>query len=219
MTRTKIILMTITLLFALGLFVPTDLLAKKWNLPKDSIELTAGDIERPYQIKEIVSFKTKGKLPEKALKKAEKKLREAAVLAGCDAVIFVDNFTERDPTELFTNGILVQTLDSTEAAKREKHYDSPKKVLEKVKKKEIILSEKDINFPYKIKMLADVLADEESAKSMTNIDGKLSDLARKKRCHAVIFIKYDRSSGTQINGAKGILVKFDRKWLKSAEEK
>ncbi len=219
MTKMKFAMITITALFAIALTLPTDLLAKKWDIPADSVELTAADIDRPYQIKEIISFKIRGKLAEKAMEEAQGRLREAAARAGCDAVIFVDNFTERDPTELFTNGILVQSLDSAEAAKRVKNYDSVEKVAEKVKKKEIVLSEKDINYPYKIRMLADVLAEEGSAKSMTNIDGQLSDLARKKRCHAVIYIKYDRSSGTQVNGAKGILVKFDRKWLKTAEDK
>ena len=132
-------------------------------------------------------------------------------------MIFVDHYVERDPTELFTNAILVQSLDSSEVEERRKKYKSPDKVREKVKKKEIILSEGDIDYPYKIKMLADVVVPDGAANSMTNVDSQLSDLAKKKRGHAVIFIKYDRAAGAAVTGAKGIIVKFPRKWLKSGE--
>lgn len=202
-----------------GLFFvasPTDSFAKKWDLPPDSIELTDGDIERPYVIKEIVSFKIKKQLAEESAKEARDRLKKVASDMGCDAVIYVDHFIERDPTELYTNAIVVQSLDSNEQAKRVKEYKSYKEAKEKVDKKEIILSEKDIEYPYEIVRIADVIPPDGTASTMTTVDSQLSDYARKKRGHAVIFIQYDRS-GTQVNGAKGIIVKFPRKWLKTGE--
>lgn len=202
-----------------GLFfaaAPADSYAKKWDLPPDSIELTDGDIDRPYVIKEIVSFKIKKQLAETSAKEARERLKKVASDMKCDAVIYVDHFIERDPTELYTNAIVVQSLDSNEYAKRVKKYKSHQEAKKKVDKKEIILSEKDIDYPYKIVRIADVIPPDGTASTMTTVDSQLSDFAQKKRGHAVIFIQYDRS-GTQVNGAKGIIVKFPRKWLKTGE--
>jgi hypothetical protein len=218
MTDSKLLLSVSAAILVVTFASPAGLFAREWDVEPDSIEITSEDIDRPYEIQEIVSFKVEGKVPEDAMQEAEDRLRKTASRAQCDAVIFVDMFTERIPTEVFVNAILVQSLDSTEAAERRNNYDPVEDVREKVEKKEIILSEKDINYPYKIRQLVDILAEEESAKSMTNIDGQLADLARKKRGHAVIFIRYDRSEGTtQVNGAKGILVRFDRGWLKTGK--
>jgi len=190
--------------------------AKDWEVESDSVELTGGDIDRPYEIKEIVSFVLKRDLPEESMKEAHERLKKAASDKGCDAVIFVDHYTERDPTELFTNAILVQTLDSTEYAERRKKWKSHEEVAEKVKKREILLSEDDIDYPYEIEWIADVISPDGSAASMSTVDGLLSDFAREKRGHAVIFINYDRA-GTQVDGAKGIIIRFPRKWLRSGE--
>ena len=195
---------------------PGDVLAKKWDIKPDSVELTDGDIDRPYEIKEIVSFIIKRQKAEESAKEARERLRKIASDKGCDAVIFVDHFVERDPTELFTNALMVQSLDSAEYAKRVKKYKSPEDVREKVKKKDIILSEKDIPYPYKVVWIADVISPDGAANTMTTVDSQLMDMARKKRGHAVLFIDYDRS-GTQVDGAKGVIVKFPRKWLKSGE--
>jgi hypothetical protein len=195
---------------------PGDALAKKWDIEPDSVELTDGDIDRPYKIKEIISFIIKKRKAEESALEARKRLRKIASDKGCDAVILVDHFVERDVTELFTNAIMVQSLDSSEIAKRIKKYKSPDDVREKVKKKEIVLSEKDIPYPYEVIWIADVISPDQAANTMTTVDSQLSDMARKKRGHAVIFIDYDRS-GTQVDGAKGIIVKFPRKWLKSGE--
>jgi hypothetical protein len=194
-----------------------DALAKKWDIDPDSVELTDGDIDRPYEIKEIISFKIKRKAAEESAKEAREELRRIAADRGCDAVIFVDHYIERDPTELFTNALVVQSLDSAEITKRRKDYGSPDEVKDKVKKKEIILSAKDISYPYEVLWIADVLSPDGAAATMTTVDAQLADLAKKKRGHAVIFIQYDRSSSTQVNGARGIIVKFPRKWLKTGE--
>jgi hypothetical protein len=194
--------------------VPGDAPAKKWDIVPDSVELTDGDIDRPYEIKEIVSFVIKRQQAEESAVEARERLKKIASDKGCDAVIFVDHFVERDATELFTNALMVQSLDSAEVAKRKKEYKSPEDVREKVEKKEIILSEKDIPYPYEVVWIADVISPDGAANTMTTVDGQLSDMARKKRGHAVIFIDYDRS-GTQVDGAKGVIVKFPREWLKS----
>jgi hypothetical protein len=198
--------------------VPGDALAKKWDIDPDSVELTDGDIDRPYVIKEIVSFKIKRQVAEESALEARERLKKIASDKSCDAVILVDHYVERDVTELYTNAIMVQSLDSAENAKRIKKYKSPEDVREKVKNKEIILSEKDIPYPYEVVWIADVISPDGAANTMTTVDSQLSDMARKGRTkgHAVIFIDYDRS-GTQVDGAKGIIVKFPRKWLKSGE--
>jgi len=198
------------------LMLPPSILAKKWDIEADSVELTDGDIDRPYEIKEIVSFTLKRQLAEESALEARDRLKKTAADKGCDAVILVDHYTERDPTELFTNAVLVQSLDSAEIAERRKQYGKVDEVREKVENKEIILSEKDINYPYKVKMIADVIVSEMDENTIKNVDGQLADLARKKRGHAVVHIKYDRA-GTQVNGAKGVIVKFPRKWLKTGE--
>lgn len=198
------------------LMLPPSILAKKWDIEADSVELTDGDIDRPYEIKEIVSFTLKRQLAEESALEARDRLKKTAADKGCDAVILVDHYTERDPTELFTNAVLVQSLDSAEIAERRKQYGKVDEVREKVENKEIILSEKDINYPYKVKMIADVIVSEMDENTIKNVDGQLADLARKKRGHAVVYIKYDRA-GTQVNGAKGVIVKFPRKWLKTGE--
>lgn len=196
--------------------LPDEVSAKKWDIQADSVELTGADIDRPYEIKELVSFKIKRRLAEELALEAQDRLRKTAADKGCDAVIFVDHYTERDPTELYTNAVLVQSLDSAEAAAREKNYISPNDVLEKVNKREIILEQGDIFCPYQIKWIADVIVGDGEASTMRNVDGQLSDVAKKNRGHAVIFIQYDRA-GTEVNGAKGIVVRFDRRWLKSAD--
>ena len=178
---------------------PGDVLAKKWDIDPDSVELTDGDIDRPYVIKEIVSFKIKRKKAEESALEARERLKKIASDKGCDAVIFVDHYVERDPTELITNALMVQSLDSAETAKRIKKYKSPEDVREKVKKKDIVLSEKDIPYPYKVVWIADVISPDRTSTTMTTVDGQLSDMARKKRGHAVIFIDYDRS-GSQVDG-------------------
>lgn len=191
-------------------------MAKDWDVEPDSVELTGGDIDRPYEIKEIVSFTLKRDLPEESMKEAHERLKNTASERDCDAVIFVDHYTERDPTELFTNAILVQTLDSAEYAERREEWKSPDEIKEKVRKREIILTEDDIPYPYEIEWIADVVSPDGSAASMTTVDGLLADLARDKRGHAVIFINYDRA-GTQVNGAKGVIVRFPRLWLRNGE--
>ena len=206
----------ICLILMMVLMLPPSILAKKWDIEADSVELTDGDIDRPYEIKEIVSFTLKRQLAEESALEARDRLKKTAADKGCDAVILVDHYTERDPTELFTNAVLVQSLDSAEIAERRKQYGKVDEVREKVENKEIILSEKDINYPYKVKMIADVIVSEMDENTIKNVDGQLADLARKKRGHAVVYIKYDRA-GTQVNGAKGVIVKFPRKWLKTGE--
>lgn len=198
------------------LMLPSALLAKKWDIEADSVELTDGDIDRPYEIKEIVSFTIKRQLAEESALEARERLKKTAADKGCDAVILVDHYTERDPTELYTNAVLVQSLDSAEIAERKSKYGKLEEIKEKVDKKEIILSEKDIDYPYEVRMIADVIVPDTDENTIKNVDGQLADLARKKRGHAVIFIKYDRA-GTQVNGAKGIIVKFPRKWLSTGE--
>jgi len=200
----------------LMLAIPSDVLAKKWDIEPDSVELTDGDIDRPYEIKEIISFKIKRKMAEESAVEARERLKKIASDKGCDAVVFVDHYVERDATELYTNAIMVQSLDSAELEKRKKEYKSPDEVREKVKKKEIILSEKDIPYPYEVVWIADVISPDGAANTMTTVDGQLADMARKKRGHAVIFMKYDRS-GTQVDGATGIIVKFPRNWLKTGQ--
>ncbi|MFH1893864.1 MAG: hypothetical protein ABIK83_14420 [Candidatus Zixiibacteriota bacterium] len=196
--------------------LPVEVCAKKWDIKADSVELTGADIDRPYEIKEVVSLKIKRRLAEELALEAQDRLRKTAADKGCDAVIFVDHYTERDPTELYTNAILVQTLDSTEAAEREKNYISPDEVKEQVDNKEIILVQGDINCPYKIKWIADVIVGDGDASTMRTVDGQLIDVAKKNNGHAVIFIRYDRA-GTEVSGAKGIVVRFARRWLKSGE--
>jgi len=196
--------------------LPVEVSAKKWDIKADSVELTGADIDRPYKIKEVVSFKIKRRLAEELALEAQDRLRKAAADKGCDAVIFVDHYTERDPTELYTNAILVQSLDSTEAAERQKNYESADKVKEQVDKKEIILEQGDMNCPYKIKWIADVIVGDGDASTMRTVDGQLIDVANKHSGHAVIFIQYERA-GTEVNGAKGIVVRFSRRWLKTAE--
>ncbi len=198
------------------LVVPGETTAKEWDIKPDSVELTDGDIDRPYEIKEIISFKIKRQKAEESAKEARERLKKIAADRKCDAVIFVDHYIERDPTELFTNALVVQSLDSAEIAKRRKEYKSPDEVREKVKKREIVLSAKDIPYPYKVVWIADVVAPDGAAATMTTVDAQLSDMTRKKRGHAVIFIKYKRS-GTQVDEAKGVIVKFPRKWLKTGE--
>jgi len=205
-------IMALVLIVAL----PGQLEAKKWDIAADSVELTTEDIDRPYEIKEIVSLTLRGDVAEKLAEDARGQLRKAAADRGCDAVILVDHFTERDVTELFTNAVLVQTLTDEEVKERRKTLKSPEEVRKMVDAKEILLSEKGIDFPFEVKKIADVIPPDGSASSMTTVDGLLSDAARKARGHAVIFIKYDRG-GTQVNGAKGLIVKFPRKWLKEGE--
>ncbi len=190
--------------------------AKDWEIQPDSIELTDGDLDRPYQIKQLISFKIRGKKAENAAQEARQELRKIAADRKCDAVIFVDHFVERDPTELFTNALVVQSLDSTEVAKRRQNYKPPDDVREMVKNKDIGLYTGDIAYPYEIVWIADVLSPDGAAATVTTVDSQLSDLARDKRGHAVIFIEYDRS-GTQVDGAKGVVVRFPRKWLKTGE--
>jgi hypothetical protein len=198
------------------LFLFSSVQAKDWEIEPDSVELTDGDIDRPYEIRELISFKLKRDTAEESAKEAREELKKIAADRKCDAVIFVDHFIERDPTELFTNALVVQSLDSAEIAKRNKKYKSPDEIREKVKAKEIILATKDIPYPYKVLWIADVISPDGAAATMTTVDSQLSDMARKKRGHAVIFIEYDRM-GTQVDGAKGIIVKFPRGWLKTGE--
>jgi hypothetical protein len=178
--------------------------------------LTEDDIDRPYEIKEVVSFKIKRQLAQESALEARDRLKKTAADKGCDAVIFVDHYVERDPTELYTNAILVQSLDSAEVAEREANYGKPEEVAEKVKDHEIILEQGDIDYPYTIRSVADVVVGDSDEPTMRNVDGQLMDLARKNRGHAVIFIQYDRA-GTEVNGAKGIIVRFPRRWLREAE--
>lgn len=206
----------IVILAFLFIAAPADIFAKKWDIEADSVELTEGDIDRPYEIKEIVSFKIKRQLAEESALEARDRLRKTAADKGCDAVIFVDHYIERDPTELYTNAILVQSLDSAEAAEREKNYGKPEEIAEKVKNHEIILEQGDINYPYKIRSIADVVVADSDEPTMRNVDGQLTDLAKKNRGQAVIFILYQRA-GTEVNGAKGIIVRFPRRWLREAE--
>jgi len=205
----------IAILIFLFLAAPADVFAKKWDIKADSVELTEGDIDRPYQIKEVVSFKIKNQLAQESALEARDRLKKTAADKGCDAVIFVDHYTERDPTELYTNAILVQSLDSAEIVEREANYGKPDEVAEKVKNHEIILAQGDIDYPYQIKSIADVVVGDSDEPTMRNVDGQLVDLARKNRGAAVIFIQYDRA-GTEVNGAKGIIVKFPRRWLREA---
>lgn len=216
MHRLIINLSIIVILSLLFLAIPAEVSAKKWDVQADSVELTEGDIDRPYEIKEVVSFKIKRQLATESALEARDRLKKTAADKGCDAVIFVDHYVERDPTELYTNAILVQSLDSAEAVAREMNYGKADEVVEKVNAKEIILAQGNINYPYKIKSIADVIVGDGDEPTMRNVDGQLSDLAKKNVGHAVIFIMYDRA-GTEVNGAKGIVVKFPRKWLKAAD--
>lgn len=215
--RSCIFPLTICLAAALLLLVmPGEGMAREWEIDPDSVELTDGDIDRPYVIKEIISFKLKRQEAEELAKEAREELKKIAADRKCDAVVFVDHFIERDPTELFTNALVVQSLDSAEIAERRKKYKSHEEVAKKVKEREIILSSGDIDYPYEVVWIADVISPDGAAATMTTVDTQLSDMAKKKRGHAVIFIEYDRS-GTQVDGAKGVIVKFPRKWLKSGE--
>jgi hypothetical protein len=188
--------------------------ARKWDIKADSVFLADTNLSRPYQIKEIVSFKIKRQLAEESAKEARERLKKTAAERGCDAVIFVDHYTERDPTELTTNAILVQSLDSSEIMEREKKYKSPETVLDKVKGKQIMLSEKDIEYPYEVKGVLDVIVPDGGANTTSAVDGLLTDAALDKRSHAVIFIQYDRAR-TEVNGARGVAVRFPKKWLDS----
>jgi hypothetical protein len=170
----------IVILAFLFIAAPADIFAKKWDIEADSVELTEGDIDRPYEIKEIVSFKIKRQLAEESALEARDRLRKTAADKGCDAVIFVDHYAE------------------------------------KVKNHEIILEQGDINYPYKIRSIADVVVADSDEPTMRNVDGQLTDLAKKNRGQAVIFILYQRA-GTEVNGAKGIIVRFPRRWLREAE--
>ncbi len=214
-TMAKVTVSMSTVLLLLFVLSPSTM-AKKWDVKPDSVELTGGDIDRPYEIKEIVSFTLKRDIAEESMKEAHERLKKTASDRGCDAVIFVDHYTERDPTELFTNAILVQTLDSAEYAEHREEWKSPDEIREKVKNRDIILAEDDIPYPYEIEWIADVVSPDGSAASTSTVDGLLSDFARKKRGHAVIFISYDRA-GTQVNGAKGVIVKFPRQWLRKGD--
>lgn len=217
MMRNCIYVPAVCFVAALFMVVQPDRAAgKDWNIPADSVELTDGDLDRPYQIKQLISFKIKGKKAEDAANQARADLRKIAADRKCDAVIFVDHFVERDPTELFTNALVVQSLDSAEAAERRKNYKSPDDVREKVEKREIMLRTGDIPYPYEIVWIGDVLSPDGAAATVTTVDGQLSDLARAKRGHAVVFVEYSRT-GTQVNGAKGVIVKFPRKWLKTGQ--
>lgn len=195
------------------LVAPGDISAREWEISPDSVELTDGDIDRPYKIKELISFKLKRQKAEELALEARQELKKIAADRKCDAVIFVDHYIERDPTELFTNALVVQSLDSAEIAERRKNYGLPDEVREKIEKREIILSSGDINYPYEVVWIADVVSPDGAAATMTTVDTQLSDLARKQRGHAVILIEYKRS-GTQVDEAKGVIVKFPRKWLK-----